>query len=152
MNVIENLKDYDQKSDSGVEKIMNELNGDPERYTEFVSANYKALGHKLCVRIVQESMCWPSNAKFRFKYSCAVFNHFSFQLQIGRNWLDNLGEDIALQWLWKNKGYFAKAINYSVDTFAARMFVQLRDSFSGDQSWDKPLGLIADLLDDDVDI
>ena len=152
MDVINNLNAYDQKSDAGVETIVNELNGDPEKYSEFVSKNYKQLGHKLCVRIVQESMNWPSNAKFKFKYSCAVFNHFSFQLQIGRDWIDNLGEDIVLQWIWKNKGYFAAAINYSVDTFAARMFVQLRDSFQGDPSWDTPLGLIAELLNDDVDI
>ena len=152
MNAIENLNAYNQNSEAGVEAIINELNGDPEKYSEFVSRNYKQLGHKFCVRIVQESMSWPSNAKFKFKYSCAVFNHFAFQLQIGKNWIDNLGEDIVLQWLWKNKGYFAKAINYSVDTFASRMYVTLRDRFSGDPSWDKPLSLIAELLNDEVDI
>ena len=134
----------DPEGAAGIEYILASLHGDPDKYSEYVSINYSNMTYCECIRIIQESMSWPTGAKFRFRYSGLVFNTLSKELMTRPDdWIDDLGEATTLQWLWKNRNYYANAIKYSNKTYAAKMYYQMYNRFRGDESWDEPLDMIT---------
>ena len=146
------IDNYGLYRDKKPEEFFDELESEPEKYSKFVSSNFKEISYEHLVFFLKNAMSWNTQQKFRLRYSNQVFNHISFELLKHPHWQDDIGDFILLQWLWKNTKYFVQSITYKQDGFSAAMFVTLRDAHQGDPDWTTPLDRVLDAMPDDIDI
>ena len=136
-----------------IETLLNRLHGDPDRYTDFFrKTNYHDLDYDTVVALLRDCMSWPTAAKFRMKYSIVTFNGLCKILMSHKDdYIDDCGEDIILQWVWRNRNYYADSVEYSTKANAARMYFQLSHQYKDDPAWAAPLNQIATMITKAVD-
>ena len=110
------------------------LHSDHDKYPELIRTNYFDLDYDTAVSLLRETMSWSSNAKFRLKYSIAVFTMFCHLIPCRDDYVDYIGEDIILQWVCKNKNYYATSIMGN-DLYVELMYDRLHERFKDNPSW-----------------
>lgn len=140
-----NTKPMTPEQDELEQKIY-ALSGDPDKYSEFLKDNYGKLTYDNVALILRETMSWPSNAKFRLRYSMIVFKRFCGLMVSRDDYVDYIAEDIILQWVWKNRNYYADSIIENERSYAAIMYNRLHDRFQYDPSWDEPFRQIDEKI------
>ena len=142
---VEECQEDFYNSPGALELKIYALHSDNDKYPELIRDNYFDPDYDTVVSLLRETMSLLDNAKFRLRYSIVVFKMFCELMLIHDDYVDYIGEDIILQWVCKNKNYYATSIMEN-EWCVEIMYDRLHERFKDNPSWEEPFRQIDEKI------